>query len=116
MGKPSIAIVGAGIGGVTAPAPPDRRGPEGQGYEQAKRFARIGAGIQQSANPVKVLRALGLEPRLRECAFQPKSWNNREWDSGAVKFELPLGPGHEERYGAPYLLMHRGDLHAAIAS
>jgi salicylate hydroxylase/6-hydroxynicotinate 3-monooxygenase len=116
MTKPSIAVIGAGIGGLTAAALLERRGYDVQVYEQATRFARIGAGIQQSANAVKVLRSLGLEPRLRASAFQPKSWNNREWDTGAVKFELELGESFETRYGAPYLLMHRGDLHAAIAS
>jgi 6-hydroxynicotinate 3-monooxygenase len=116
LSKPSIAVIGAGIGGLTVAALLHRRGYEVQVHEQARRFARIGAGIQQSANAVKVLRALGLEPRLRAAAFQPKSWNNREWDSGAVKFELELGAAFEARYGAPYLLMHRGDLHEAIRS
>ncbi|WP_424139524.1 FAD-dependent monooxygenase [Roseomonas chloroacetimidivorans] len=116
MTKARIAIIGAGIGGLTAAALLQRRGYDVRVYEQAKAFARIGAGIQQSSNALKVLRALGLEPRLRELAFQPKSWNNREWDTGAVKYELPLGSAFEERYGAPYLLMHRGDLHAAILS
>jgi 6-hydroxynicotinate 3-monooxygenase len=116
MTEPSIAIVGAGIGGLTAAALLHRRGYDVRVYEQAGRFARVGAGIQQSSNAVKVLRALGLERRLRELAFQPQSWNNREWDTGAVKYELPLGSSFERRYGAPYLLMHRGDLHAALCS
>ncbi|MBX9701579.1 MAG: FAD-dependent monooxygenase, partial [Acetobacteraceae bacterium] len=116
MTRPSIAILGAGIGGLTAAALLRRRGFDVRVYEQAQRFARIGAGIQQSANPVKVLRSLGLEDALRAAAFRPKSWNNREWDSGVVKFELLLGDGFEQRHGAPYLLMHRGDLHAIIAS
>ena len=116
MTRPTIAVIGAGIGGLAAAALLHRRGYDVRVYEQAKRFARIGAGIQQSANATRVLRSLGLEPRLREAAFQPKSWNNREWDTGAVKYELPLGPAFEERYGAPYLLMHRGDLHAALQS
>jgi 6-hydroxynicotinate 3-monooxygenase len=116
MTKPTIAIIGAGIGGQTTAALLHRRGYDVRVYEQAKRFARIGAGIQQSSNAIRVLRSLGLEPRLREAAFQPASWDNREWDTGAVKYELPLGSAFEERYGAPYLLMHRGDLHAALHS
>jgi salicylate hydroxylase/6-hydroxynicotinate 3-monooxygenase len=111
-----IAIIGAGIGGLTAAALLQRRGHDVHVYEQARQFARVGAGIQQSSNAIKVLRALGLEQRLRDIAFQPKSWDNREWDTGERKHELPLGAAFEERYGAPYLLLHRGDLHTAIAS
>ena len=110
----TIAIVGAGIGGLTAAALLQRRGYDVQVYEQAKKFARVGAGIQQSANAVRVLREIGLEQTLRDIAFQPKSWNNREWDTGSVKYELPLGDAFEARYGAPYLLLHRGDLHSAL--
>ena len=71
MTRPTIAVIGAGIGGLAAAALLHRRGYDVQVYEQAKRFARIGAGIQQSANSTRILRALGLEPRLREAAFQP---------------------------------------------
>jgi salicylate hydroxylase/6-hydroxynicotinate 3-monooxygenase len=85
-------------------------------YEQAPKFARLGAGIQMSPNAIKVLRGLGLEERIRSTAFQPQSWTNREWDTGSMKFELPLGSHAEEEFQAPYLLMHRGDLHAALAS
>ena len=109
-----IAIIGAGIGGLTAAALLQRRGHDVHVYEQATKFSRVGAGIQQSANAVRVLREIGLEPKLRSIAFQPQSWNNREWDTGAVKFELPLGETFENRYGAPYLLLHRGDLHAGL--
>ncbi|MBB3177973.1 FAD-dependent monooxygenase [Variovorax sp. Sphag1AA] len=112
----TIAIIGAGIGGLTAAALLQRRGHDVHVYEQAKQFARVGAGIQQSANAMRVLRAIGLEERLRSIAFQPASWNNREWDTGTVKYELPLGEVFEQRYGAPYLLLHRGDLHAALFS
>ena len=111
-----IAIIGAGMGGLATAATLRRRGIDVRVYEQAKSFARIGAGIQQSANALRVLRAIGVEDRVRHVAFQPRSWVNREWDSGALKFELPLGAEFEARYGAPYLLLHRGDLHAALTS
>jgi 2-polyprenyl-6-methoxyphenol hydroxylase-like FAD-dependent oxidoreductase len=56
-----IAIIGAGIGGLTRAGLLHRRGFAVDVYEQAQRFARVGAGIQQSSNALKVLRALGLE-------------------------------------------------------
>lgn len=82
-------------------------------FEQASRFARIGAGIQMMPNSMKVLRGIGVEERLRRVAFAPHSHLNRVWDTGEVTNELPMPEG---RYGAPYLCMHRGDLHDALAS
>jgi salicylate hydroxylase/6-hydroxynicotinate 3-monooxygenase len=116
MRSPRIAIVGAGIGGLAAAAALQKAGLQAKIYEQAPHFARVGAGIQMSPNAVKVIRAFDLEDRLRSVAFQPGSWKNRDFDTGAMRFEYPLGATAEGRYGAPYLLMHRGDLHAALAS
>jgi 2-polyprenyl-6-methoxyphenol hydroxylase-like FAD-dependent oxidoreductase len=114
MGEPrSVAIVGAGIGGLAAAATLERIGLDVHVYEQASRFARIGAGIQMMPNSMKVLRGIGLEQRLRDVAFAPVSHLNRDWDSGQVSNELPMP---EERYGAPYLCMHRAELHGALAS
>jgi 6-hydroxynicotinate 3-monooxygenase len=112
----SVAIIGAGIGGLTAAACLRRVGVDVRIYEQAQRFARIGAGIQQSPNAMKVLRTLGLEPRLREMGFQARGALNRSHDTGELLWERPMGTHSEERYGAPYLLLHRGDLHAALAT
>ena len=112
----NIAIIGAGIGGLAAAAALTRAGHQVRVFEQARAFARVGAGIQQGPNSVKVLRKLGLEPRLREMAFQPDSSLNRHWDTGEITWERQLGQYVEERYGAPYFYMHRGDLHAALAS
>jgi 6-hydroxynicotinate 3-monooxygenase len=114
--KLSIAIIGAGIGGLTTASALRRFGIEVQIYEQASRFARIGAGIQQSPNAIKVLRGLGLEEQLRRAAFRPLTSFNREWDTGAVTNEYALGDRLERRYGAAHLLMHRGDLHEILAS
>jgi salicylate hydroxylase/6-hydroxynicotinate 3-monooxygenase len=114
--KPSIAVLGAGMGGLALAATLVRRGFPVRVYEQASQFARVGAGIQMSPNAMRVLRGLGLEGRIRSTAFQPGYSTNREWDTGATTFELPLGAAAEQKYGAPYFLMHRGDLHAALAS
>ena len=114
--KLSVAIVGAGIGGLSTASALRRVGIEAQIYEQASRFARVGAGIQQSPNAVKVLRGLGLEAQLRRTAFYPHLSFNREWDTGVLTNQYPLGREIEERFGAPHLLLHRGDLHDVLAS
>jgi 2-polyprenyl-6-methoxyphenol hydroxylase-like FAD-dependent oxidoreductase len=111
--KPSVAIVGAGMGGLAVAGTLRKFGFEVRVYEQASRFARIGAGIQMMPNSMKVLRGIGVEDRLRRSAFAPVSHLNRLWDTGEVTIELPMP---ESRYGAPYLCMHRGDLHDALAS
>src|ERR1700759_2881260 len=112
----SIAVVGAGMGGLAAAAAVRRLGIDVMVYEQASQFARIGAGIQIGCNAMKVLRQLGLEPRLRAHSFYPRSWNNRDWRTGEIKFDMIFGESAEDKFGAPYLLAHRGDLHAALAS
>ena len=110
-----VAIIGAGIGGLTAAACLRRVGIDVRIYEQARAFTRLGAGIQQAPNSLRVLRALGLEPALRAMAFRPDTNNSRDFDTGALTNTQVLGDEVETRYGAPYFLMHRGDLHVALA-
>jgi len=111
---PDIVIIGAGIGGLAASACLRKFGIETVIYEQAHAFARIGSGIQMSPNAVRVLDGIGIGDRLRGTAFEPPHWRNRDWDTGDMSNEHPLGPDAMKRYGVPYLLMHRGDLHAAL--
>jgi salicylate hydroxylase/6-hydroxynicotinate 3-monooxygenase len=117
MARPlTVAIVGAGMGGLASAAALRRVGIDVRVYEQAAQFVRLGAGIQIGCNAMKVLRELGLESRLRGQSFYPRSWNNRDWRTGDVKFDMIFGESAEQKFGAPYLLAHRGDLHAALAS
>lgn len=111
--KLSIAIVGAGMGGLAAAATLRQVGVDVQVYEQAQRFARIGAGIQMLPNSSRVLRGIGVEAKLRKTAFEPYSHLNRVWDTGEIKRELPMP---ESLFGAPFLCMHRADLHEALYS
>jgi 2-polyprenyl-6-methoxyphenol hydroxylase-like FAD-dependent oxidoreductase len=114
MSKPlSLAIVGAGIGGLAVAATLRRLGMEARIYEQAPRFARIGAGIQMMPNSMQVLRQIGVDERLRRTSFAPYSHLNRIGDTGEITRELPMP---ESLYGAPYLCMHRADLHEALLS
>jgi 6-hydroxynicotinate 3-monooxygenase len=112
----NVAIIGAGMGGLATAAALRKVGIDVTVYEQAKQFARLGAGIQVGCNAMKVLRGLGLEQRMRKQSFYPRSWNNRDWRTGEVKFDMIFGESAEAKFGAPYLLAHRGDLHAALAS
>jgi len=109
----SIAIVGAGLGGLTAASTLRQAGFDVHVYEQAGRFTRLGAGIQMMPNSMKVLRRIGIEERVRATSFEPYSHLNRQWDTGEVMRELPMP---ESLFDAPYLCMHRGDLHEALAS
>jgi 6-hydroxynicotinate 3-monooxygenase len=112
----NVAIIGAGMGGLATAAALRKVGIDVTVYEQARQFARLGAGIQVGCNAMKVLRGLGLEQRMRSRSFYPRSWNNRDWRTGEVKFDMIFGESAEAKFGAPYLLAHRGDLHAALAS
>ncbi|HUP93519.1 MAG TPA: FAD-dependent monooxygenase [Burkholderiales bacterium] len=113
-GNLSIAIIGAGVSGMAVAGTLRRAGFENLSvYERTSRFARIDAGIQMTPNSMKVLRGIGVEERLRGIAFAPYSHLNRKWDTGEVMNELPMP---ESLYGAPYLCMHCGDLHDALAS
>ena len=117
MSKPlSIAIVGAGIGGMAAASLLKRAGHDVQVYEQAHRFARVGAGIQMAPNAMKVLRRLGVEERLKQVAYRSEMRLSREWDTGKVTSELKLGEEVVKKFGAPFLYLHRADLLAAIES
>src|ERR1041384_4240069 len=92
-----IAIIGAGIGGLAAAAALRRVGIEAEIYEQAETSARIGGGIQQSPNAMKVHRGLGIEARLRDTAFAPATSLNRDAITGAVTNDHPLGRATAER-------------------
>jgi len=113
--SPHIAIIGAGIGGLTAAACLRRVGVDVRIHEQARGFTRLGAGIQQAPNSVRVLYELGLKHKLLALAFQPESNDSRDYDTGALTNSLPLGRTVRDRHGVPYFLMHRGDLHAMLA-
>jgi salicylate hydroxylase len=109
-----IVIVGAGIGGLTAAASLLQRGHKVRVFEQSAKLGEVGAGIQMSANAVKVLDGLGLRARLEATGVRPKAFEFRRFDTGELLHRLPLGEQHEKQHGAPYFQIHRGDLHSAL--
>lgn len=103
-------VVGGGIGGLTAALCLAQHGHNVHVFEQAAEFGEAGAGIQLSPNCSRVLHWLGLEDPLRACAFLPEATQIRQWRSGNVISESPLGAEAISRFGMPYYHIHRGDL------
>jgi 6-hydroxynicotinate 3-monooxygenase len=110
-----IAVVGAGLGGLTAAGFLRRAGFQVTVYEQASAFSRIGAGIILSANVMKVLRRLGIEHDLVASGIKPDCYISRAWDTGETMYDIAFDAASEQRFGAPYLNIHRGDLHRVLA-
>ncbi len=110
-----IAVVGAGLGGLTAAGFLQRAGFPVAVYEQAPSFSRIGAGIILSANVMKALRRLGIERELVDTGIKPTRYISRAWDTGATMYEMAFDAASEARFGGPYLNIHRGDLHHVLA-
>ncbi|MGP4111575.1 FAD-dependent monooxygenase [Streptomyces sp. 4N509B] len=113
---PRIAIVGAGIGGLALHLALRRAGLAATVYERTTRFERIGSGINVSPNATAALRGLGLLPALEPHASLPRSWRNYDAGTGALLHDFPLGEEAAATYGAPFLQMHRGDLHTALST
>ncbi|HET6633857.1 MAG TPA: FAD-dependent monooxygenase [Streptomyces sp.] len=111
-----VAIVGAGIGGLTLALALRRAGTPCHVYEQTRRFAEAGAGLQLAPNAVRVLHRLGLREALRECAVRVETVETRRWDDGTPVAGIRLGAACEQLYGAPYYTVHRARLHAALSA
>lgn len=111
-----IIIVGAGIGGLTAALALLRNGFNVIVCEQTPVLGEVGAGVQISANGARVLAALELEPELRRVWCEPEGKEVRLWSSGRTWKLFDLGAQSVERYGAPYFMCHRADLHNVLVS
>ena len=109
-----ILIVGAGIGGLTAALALTRDGHDVEVYEQAPRLAELGAGVQISANGARVLFALGLEDAIHTVWCVPSAKEIRLWNTGETWKLFDLGAESAARYGAPYFMIHRADLHQVL--
>lgn len=111
----AIGIAGGGIGGLTL-ALACREAGLGDiiVYEQVADPQALGAGVQLSPNATRVLLALGLKGPLNAIAFHPQAIQLRTWRTGYLVASRPLGGFSEARYGAPYVHVHRGDLHGLL--
>jgi salicylate hydroxylase len=111
--RPHVLIAGGGIGGLTAALALARRGWQVSVLERRRLVEDVGAGLQISPNASAILRKLDVLPRLAATALSPAAIHIRRGRDGATIARLSLDDA-ERRWGAPYLLAHRGDLHRAL--
>jgi len=111
----SIAVVGGGIGGVTAALLLQKAGYSCQVYEQSCEITRTGAGINLYPNGTRVLKFLGLEKQLYTMGLQHKAKQSRDFDTGRLTYRIECQT-LTDLYGAPCLAIHRGDLAQILTS
>ncbi len=111
-----IVIIGAGIGGLTAALALIKQGFDVEVLEQAKQLGEVGAGLQISPNGNRVLAWLGLEEAVARIASEPAGKKVRLWNTGQTWNLFDLGATSRERYGFPYLTVHRADLHRVLVN
>lgn len=109
-----VLISGAGIGGLTAALCLLEKGFEVQVLEQASELKAVGAGLQLSANATRVLCKLGLQPALEALTVKPGGKCIRLWNTGQEWKLFDLGGESIERYGYPYMMLYRPDLHNVL--
>lgn len=110
----TVMIAGAGIGGLTAALAIAQRGFGVAVFDQAQRLEEVGAGIQLSPNASRILIALGLGEQLRRHVVAPEELRVMNARTARILARAPLGAVAEKRYGAPYWVIHRGDLQAVL--
>jgi salicylate hydroxylase len=111
----NVLVCGAGIGGLTAALALARTGQRVTVLERAAALEEVGAGLQVSPNAARVLVDLGLGDALEACAVRPQALKVMSGVSGAELMDVPLGPMVSARHGAPYWVVHRGDLQGILA-
>jgi salicylate hydroxylase len=111
-----VAVVGAGVGGLTAAAALARAGARVTVYEQAHPLTELGAQFSIGPNAIRLLGALGLLEPLRAIGVRPDVVEHLRWDDGRVLMRSPLGEAAEAFFGAPQLDFLRSDLQQALAA
>jgi salicylate hydroxylase len=106
---PRIAIVGGGIGGLSAALALEQRGAEVIVYEQSPVHSEIGAGLNLTPNAVKAFRALGIEDKIEDIGSGSEFLIIRSWKSGRLISRVRRGD-FRKKFGAPNLTVHRADL------
>lgn len=107
--KATVAIIGGGIGGLSAALALRQRGFEVTVYEQSPELGEIGAGVAMAPNAVKAIRSLGLEKDLRAIGWSAEHQVMRNGLDGRIMSRQPVADS-TAKFGAPHLSVHRADL------
>jgi putative NAD(P)-binding protein len=111
-----IAIVGGGIGGLTLAIALRQYGLQVDIYEQTAELREVGAAVALSANATRLFEHFGLGPQFASRWFEVSALIYRDGRSGRVIGEHQAGPSYRQRFGAPYVGIHRADLQAILAA
>ncbi|BBC36114.1 hypothetical protein SGFS_074080 [Streptomyces graminofaciens] len=114
--KAQVAIVGGGVAGLVTATLLHGHGMDVRLFEQTPVFGAVGAGIQLSPNGVRVLYRLGLADALARTGVRAGAIETRRWDDASLIARVPHGARCDERFGAPYYLIHRADLQRCLVS
>ena len=109
-----ILIAGAGIGGLCCALALIQRGFRVTVLEQAPQLGEVGAGFQVSANGVRCLADLGLSSELKDMATEAGGKEVRLWSTGQTWKLFDLGAESVRKYGFPYYMLYRPDLHGLM--
>jgi salicylate hydroxylase len=109
-----VAVVGAGIGGLTAAIALQAEGFRVEVYDQVGALSEIGAGVSLGANGMRVLDALGLGRVVRSSSAELQRISFHHWRSGDVAYGHPLGDWYDTQFGGPFLGIHRADFHQLL--
>src|SRR5215510_3027563 len=109
-----IVIAGGGIGGLATAYALARKGFPVRVLEQAPEFRELGAGIQLGPNIFRALDRIGLTEAMLSDAWRPPAQEMRDALSAERIIRIPLGEAFMARFGEPYAVTHRADIHAAF--
>ena len=115
MAHTDIAVIGAGIGGLTLGLALRQHEIDVQIFEQASELAEVGAAVALAANGTRILRELGLGDALEAVSAVPTELVYRHWADGRRLVAHPVGAWYEQRFGAPFWGIHRAHLQHGLA-
>ncbi|MDX2222498.1 MAG: FAD-dependent monooxygenase [Rhodospirillaceae bacterium] len=111
---PTVAIAGAGLGGLAAALALQRQGIAVAVYEQAAELGEVGAGITLHPNAVKALAWLGLADEIAATGVVVARNAIKHWQTGAILVAQEKGDETIRKFGAPLIQTHRADVHRAL--